>query len=158
LKRSGARLTLAYLVATAGNVGRIPFVPGTFGTLAAVPLVYLVARANHPLVLLAAVVTVTVAGVWAAGVVEKQEERTDPTLVVVDEVAGFLVTMAFLPATPLVLLSGFLIFRVLDVLKPPPAGWAEKFPGGFGIMADDLIVGVYANLILRAGIHIIGRS
>jgi phosphatidylglycerophosphatase A len=158
LKRRGARLALAYLVATAGNVGRIPFVPGTFGTLAAVPLAYLVARADRPWVFLAAVATATVAGVWAAGVVERQEERTDPTLVVVDEVAGFLVTMAFLPATPCLLLGGFLLFRVLDVLKPPPAGWAEKLPGGFGIMADDLIVGVYANLILRAGIHFIGRS
>jgi phosphatidylglycerophosphatase A len=158
LKPRGARLTLAYLVATAANVGRIPFIPGTFGTLAAVPLVYLLARAHHPVVFLAALAAVTVAGVWAAGVVEKQEERTDPTLVVVDEVAGFLVTMAFLPATPWLLLGGFLLFRVLDILKPPPAGWAEKFPGGFGIMADDLIVGVYANLILRAGIHFIGRS
>lgn len=158
MKRSGASLTLAYLVATAGNVGRIPFVPGTFGTLAAVPLAYLLARAHHPWVFLAVAATVTVAGVWAAGVVEKREERTDPTLVVVDEVAGFLVTMAFLPATPGLLLAGFLVFRVLDVLKPPPAGRAEKFPGGFGIMADDLIVGVYANLILRAGIHFIGRS
>jgi len=158
LNRSGASLTLAYLVATAGNVGRIPFVPGTFGTLAAVPLAYLVARANHPLVSLAALAAVTVAGVWAAGVVEKHEARTDPTLVVIDEVAGFLVTMAFLPATPRLLLGGFLVFRVLDIIKPPPAGRAEKFPGGFGIMADDLIVGVYANLILRAGIHFIGRS
>lgn len=158
MNRNGARLTLAYMVATAGNVGRIPFVPGTFGTLAAVPLVCLLARANHPLVFPAILVTVIVAGVWAAGVVEEREARTDPSLVVVDEVAGFLVTMALLPATPWLLLAGFLVFRVLDVLKPPPAGRAEKFPGGFGIMADDLIVGVYANLILRAGVHFIGRS
>jgi len=91
-------------------------------------------------------------------VVEEGEGMTDPTLVVVDEVAGFLVTVAFLPPAPVTYLAAFFLFRVLDVTKPPPARWAEKFHGGLGIMADDLIVGIYGNLILRAGLYFIGRA
>ena len=99
-----------------------------------------------------------VLGIWSAGVVEEGEGTTDPSLVVVDEVAGFLATVAFLPPAPLTYLAAFLLFRVLDVTKPPPARRAEKLRGGLGIMADDLIVGIYGNLILRAGLYFIGRT
>ncbi len=155
--RSGKE-QLAYLVATFGCVGRIPVVPGTFGTLASVPFAYLLALADRPLLLAIVLAVLVPLGIWAAGVVEKREGATDPTLVVVDEVAGFLVTMALLPPTPLLFLAGFILFRLLDIAKPPPARRAERFHGGLGIMADDLIVGVYGNLILRAGIHFIGHS
>jgi phosphatidylglycerophosphatase A len=158
MQRPGGTQQLAYLVATFGNVGRIPVVPGTFGTLAAVPLALALAWAGSPLLFGLAFATVVVLGIWAAGVVEEGEGATDPNLVVVDEVAGFLVTVAFLPPTLGIYLAGFLLFRVLDITKPPPARQAEKFHGGLGIMADDLIVGVYGNLILRAGLHFIGRT
>ena len=156
--RPGGTRQLAYLVATFGNVGRIPVVPGTFGTLAAVPLAYLLALAGNPLLFWLALSVVVVLGIWSAGVVEEGEGTTDPTLVVVDEVAGFLVTVAFLPPAPLTYLAAFLLFRVLDITKPPPARRAEKFHGGLGIMADDLIVGIYGNLILRAGLYFFGRT
>ena len=154
----GGTRRLAYLVATVGNVGRIPWVPGTFGTLAAVPLAWLAAKTGSPLLFGCVLAAVVLLGTWAAGVVEKEEGASDPSLVVVDEVAGFLATVAFLPPAPLTYLTAFLLFRVLDVTKPFPARRAEKFPGGLGIMADDLIVGIYGNLILRAGLLFIGRT
>ena len=156
--RPGGIRRIAYLVATVGNVGRIPVVPGTFGTLAALPIAYLLALPGNPLLYALALSLVVALGIWSAGVVEEAEKMTDPAPVVVDEVAGFLVTVAFLPPAPLTYLAAFLLFRVLDVTKPPPARRAEKFRGGLGIMADDLIVGVYGNLILRAGLHFIGRT
>jgi phosphatidylglycerophosphatase A len=158
LPRPSGTRQIAYLVATFGNVGRAPLVPGTFGTLAAVPVAYALALLGHPLLFGLFLSIVVVLGIWSAGVVEEGEGITDPTLVVVDEVAGFLVTVAFLPPAPLTYLSAFFLFRILDITKPPPARWAEKFHGGLGIMADDLIVGVYGNLILRAGLSWIGRS
>jgi len=154
----GGTRRLAYLVATVGNVGRIPWVPGTFGTLAAVPLAWLAAKTGSPLLFGCVLAAVVLLGTWAAGVVEKEEGASDPSLVVVDEVAGFLATVAFLPAASLTYLAAFLLFRVLDITKPFPARRAEKIHGGLGIMADDLIVGIYGNLILRAGLLFIGRT
>jgi phosphatidylglycerophosphatase A len=158
VSRPGGTEQLAYLVATFGNVGRIPVIPGTFGTLAAVPVAYLLALAGNPILFGAVFSLLVVLGVWSAGVVEEGEGVPDPGLVVVDEVAGFLVTVAFLAPSPLTYLAGFLLFRALDIFKPFPARRSEKLPGGFGIMADDLIVGIYGNLILRAGLALWGRS
>ena len=156
--RSRGTHRIAYLVATLCGVGRIPVVPGTFGTLAAVPLAYALALAGHPVLFGVALSLLVVLGIWSAGVVEEGEGAKDPSLVVVDEAAGFLVTVAFLPPDLLAYLAAFLLFRILDVTKPPPARRAEKFRGGLGIMADDLIVGLYGNLILRAGLYLIGRT
>jgi len=111
------------------------------------------AATGSPLVFGAVLFLILVRGTWAAGKVESAAGETDPPQVVVDEVAGFLVSVAFLPARPRLTLAAFLHFRLLDILKPPPARWAEKFPGGFGIMADDLVAGVYAHLLLRIGLR-----
>ena len=147
----------AYLVATCGNVGRARVIPGTFGTLAAVPLAYGLALWGNPLIFGGLLSAVIVLGIWSAGVVEDHLGDKDPGLVVVDEMAGFLVTVAFLPATLPLYAAAFLLFRILDILKPPPARWAERLRGGLGIMADDLIVGVYGNLLLRWGLSFMGR-
>jgi phosphatidylglycerophosphatase A len=90
-----------------------------------------------------------IAGVWAAGRAERILGETDPGVVVVDEIAGQLVALCFLPVSVPVLVAAFVLFRVLDVLKPWPARRLESLPGGSGIMADDLLVGVYANLLLH---------
>ena len=89
-------------------------------------------------------------GIWAADRTARLAGSKDPRHVVVDEIAGQLVTLAFLPLTPRVLIAGFLVFRVLDVWKPWPADRLEGLPGGSGIMADDLMAGLYGNLILQA--------
>ncbi len=136
----------------------MPVVPGTFGTLAAVPFTYALALAGNPFLFASVLSVVIVLGIWSAGIVEGIVGRKDPTVVVVDEVAGFLVTVAYLPPSLLLYAAAFFLFRVLDVLKPPPARWAERFRGGLGIMADDLIVGVYGNLLLRGVLYAITRT
>lgn len=94
-------------------------------------------------------------GVWAAGEAERALAAKDPGAIVVDEVAGMTLSVLALPLTPAVLVAGFVLFRVFDVLKPFPANVAQRLPGGVGVMIDDVIAGVYALALLllarRAG-------
>ena len=100
-------------------------------------------------------VVVTVLGVWAADEAERALGAKDPGAIVVDEVAGMTLSVLALPPTPGVLLAGFLLFRLFDVLKPFPANVAQRLPGGLGVMIDDVIAGLYALALLlvarRAG-------
>ncbi len=77
------------------------------------------------------------------------EEAKDPGVVVIDEAIGYLVTVAFLPHGFWTAIAGFFLFRLLDIVKPPPCRWLEKLPGGWGIVLDDVAAGVYGQLILR---------
>jgi phosphatidylglycerophosphatase A len=95
-------------------------------------------------------VVLFVAGVWAATTVAHHLGKTDPGVVVVDEVVGMLVTLALLPVGITGALVGFFLFRVFDVVKPFPAAQSESLPGGYGIMVDDVVAGLYAHLVLRA--------
>lgn len=140
---------LAVLVATAGYTGYFPVAPGTVGS--AVGLVIFGAlRLWAPWWSEGVAVLVSLlAGVWSATVVERVLQRTDPGPVVIDEVLGMLVTLLFLPVSLAGAIVGFVLFRVFDVIKPFPANRAEKLPGGWGIMLDDAIAGVYAHVALR---------
>ena len=102
-----------------------------------------------------AVVTVAAyfAGVAASTRLADRLGRKDPGAAVVDEVVGMWLSLLFLPFTPATAVAGFLLFRVLDVFKPWPARTLESLPGGWGIMTDDVIAGIYANLLLRAGLR-----
>jgi phosphatidylglycerophosphatase A len=138
------------LIASCFGIGRFPFASGTVGSLPAVLLYWgLWTVAGWPATL-AGLVVVTMLGFWSAGAAEQRWGEKDPGVVVIDEVAGQMLTLALLPPTPQILLAGFLLFRLLDILKPFPARRLEKLPGGTGIMADDLAAGLYGNLILRA--------
>ena len=106
--------------------------------------------------LVVAFVVVTVAGTWAAGRVEATGTRKDPGLIVIDEVAGMTLSVLTLPRTPAVLLTGFVLFRALDVWKPFPADRSQALPGGPGVMADDLIAGLYVLLLLVAARAVTG--
>jgi phosphatidylglycerophosphatase A len=92
---------------------------------------------------------VIVVGVWVAGVVEKESSKKDPSVVVVDEVAGMLLSLYLIPLSWTGLIVGFFVFRLFDIVKPYPCRRVEKLHGGVGIMADDLIAGVYTNIVLR---------
>jgi phosphatidylglycerophosphatase A len=143
---------LALGIATLAGAGYSPVVPGTAGTLAALPLA-LAASAWLPLPAYALVtLAVSGLGVWAADRAAGALRLKDPGPVVIDEAAGLLVTLAGVPVTWLSALLAFFLFRAMDVLKPPPARQAERLPGGWGIMVDDLFAGVYANLLLRAAL------
>lgn len=139
------------VIATAFGSGYSPFAPGTAGSAVGVLLFWPLAGAAWPWQL-AAVAVVFFAGVAAAGRVARSVGLEDPGIVVVDEVAGQWLTLAGLPFTPAVALAGFLLFRVMDVVKPWPARDLERLPGGWGIMADDIAAGVMAHLALRAGL------
>ena len=138
---------LALALATSLGVGYAPFAPGTFGSAAGLVLWALVPWTPAPSLVLTLVVFVV--GVWAAGAVERHSGKTDPGIVVIDEVLGMLVTLLFQPVSWPVAVVGFLLFRVFDVLKPYPANKLEHLHGGLGIMADDAMAGVYANIVLR---------
>ncbi|HET7100692.1 MAG TPA: phosphatidylglycerophosphatase A [Terriglobia bacterium] len=144
------RRTLPVWVATVAGAGYFPVAPGTVGSavavvlvaaLDAIPLTY----AGHVALLALLVALIFFPGVWAAGQSEKFFGRTDPGHVVIDEVAGQMVAFLLVPhASWKLLLAGFVLFRLFDVTKPFPAGRAERLPGGWGIMLDDVVAGVYA--------------
>lgn len=138
------------LIATVCFSGHIPFAPGTFGTLASIPLFLLLVHFLQGWWYAGAVVAVTLAAVWISGLAEKIYGRKDPPQVVIDETAGFLVTMTAMPPTVLYIVLGFILFRVFDILKPQPAGWINKrMRGGSGIVLDDIVAGLYANIVLH---------
>ncbi|HEX8796466.1 MAG TPA: phosphatidylglycerophosphatase A [Polyangiaceae bacterium] len=143
---------VAWTLATWFGCGRVPKAPGTAGTVGAIPLYLLLARTGRAGVGLAAMVA-TFVGVWAASVVAKQLSAKDPQVVVIDEVAGFLVTMVPVRIVSWqAVLSGFVLFRLLDSLKPWPIRRAEKLPGGWGIVLDDVVAGVFGAAAM-VGLH-----
>jgi len=141
---------LAVFVASFGYVGYFPIAPGTAGSLAALALFAFLRWVGVTAVELSAIVAVFAIGVWAAHGTEAALGRKDPGVVVIDEVLGMLITLAVLPLSLLGIALGFLLFRVLDVVKPFPAAQVEHLHGGLGIMADDAVAGLYAHLALRA--------
>jgi len=138
---------LTRLLATFFGAGLSPVAPGTVGTLAAVPLFWLLSRGGLPLELLG-LALVTALAVPASARVVALTGQGDPPIVVIDEVAGFLVAMLGHPATPAALVEGFVLFRLFDIVKPFPVRQAERLPGGWGVVADDLAAGGYAWLFL----------
>ena len=131
----------AFLLATWFGAGLLPRMPGTWGSLAALPLAWLLARAGGPLLLGLATLVVFGVGWWAAAVYVRVNGREDPGEVVIDEVAGQWLTLLLVPPDrPLLYALGFVLFRVLDITKPWPAGWADRtVPGGLGVMLDDIL-------------------
>lgn len=140
---------LAVFLATAAYCGYFPIAPGTVGSAAGLVVYLLVWYSKSRSVEAALIVAVFAVGTWAATHAERFFGAIDPGQVVIDEVLGQLVTLAFMPVTLPIALAGFVLFRVFDVIKPYPANRLEHFHGGFGIMADDAMAGVYANVTLR---------
>jgi phosphatidylglycerophosphatase A len=147
---AGARSKIAWVIATWFGCGRLPKAPGTMGALGAIPLYLLVVRGGRPGVALAAI-GVTAIGVWAASVVAHEIGKKDPQIVVVDEVAGMLVTMLPMQVVSWqAVLAGFAAFRLFDVVKPWPVRSFEKLPGGWGIVLDDVVAGMFGAGVLTA--------
>jgi phosphatidylglycerophosphatase A len=136
-------------LATGGYLGKIPVAPGTFGSLAGLPLAWVFSRL--PVGGEVIVVVLFIAGaVWVAAEAELLLGRTDPGAIVIDEIAGMLVTFLLIPMTAWSVAAGFLLFRALDIFKPFPIRYVEKrLAGGIAVVADDLAAGVAANIFLR---------
>lgn len=130
------------------GAGCAPWAPGTVGTLAAVPL-YLVLTAAGIVVYIVVTLVLVLVGVWACGRAAGELGVHDHPAIVIDEVAGYLVTMALIPFSWVAVMTGFVVFRFFDIVKPWPIGRLDRsMPGGAGIMADDIAAGVIANAVL----------
>jgi phosphatidylglycerophosphatase A len=144
--------TLVILLASAGYVGYIPVASGTFGSLVAIPLFWGfdgLRTASLPLYLLTYIAAVA-AACWIAGAADAYLQEHDSHKIVIDEVVGYLAATLFLAPTWSHALWAFVIFRALDVIKPFPAGYIDQhFPGGYGVVLDDVVSGFYSNLALR---------
>ena len=142
-----------HLLAFGLGAGASPYAPGTVGTLLAIPLVWLLAQ--WPLwVYLAVTVALFVIGVWVCEKTSKDIGVHDHSGIVFDEVVGYLITMIAVPVGLWTLLAGFFLFRLFDIVKPWPIRWLDKqVKGGFGIMIDDVLAGLFALAVLWAGIY-----
>ncbi len=144
-----------HFIAFGFGSGTIPFAPGTCGTLMAIPL-YLLIRDLPLAVYLGILMVSIVAGVWVCDVTEKQLGIHDYKGIVWDEVCGYGVTMLAAPQGWQWVVLGFFLFRLFDIWKPWPIGWLDKYvQGGFGVMIDDVLAGVYAWVVLQLLYHII---
>ncbi|MCK8517310.1 phosphatidylglycerophosphatase A [Methylonatrum kenyense] len=129
--------------------GLAPRAPGTFGTLAAIPLYLLIAGLPLAAYLVLTLIA-CVAGIWICGRAARDFGVHDHPAIVWDEIAGFLVTMIAAPAGVLWIVLGFLLFRLFDILKPWPINWLDRrVGGGLGIMLDDIVAGVFAAVALQ---------
>jgi phosphatidylglycerophosphatase A len=140
---------LAVFVATVAYCGYFPIAPGTVGSAAGLIVYLLVWWAQSPVLEAGLIVGLFAGGVWAGTTAERYFGGIDPGPIVIDEVVGMLITLAFIPVGLSAALTGFVLFRIFDVVKPYPAGRFERLHGGLGVMADDAMAAVYANVSLR---------
>jgi len=150
-----SRNRLVSIVTTFFYVGYLPFIPGTFGSLAGIGVYYLI---NGSIAAYISVVSLLVVlGLASAGQAEKVFNVKDPKYVVIDEVVGMLLSLLFLPLQHdlKVVIMGFFVFRLMDTLKPYPIGLIERLHGGKGIMGDDILAGIYTNIILQAVLRLL---
>jgi len=137
-------------VVTVGGLGRLPKAPGTFGTLAGIPLAYGLSLAG-PVFYLVATFVMLIFAIFACEIHERQTAKHDAQHIVIDEVVGYLIAFAWLPFTWQSLLAAFVVFRFFDILKPYPISILDaRVKGGLGVMIDDVAAGLAANIILQA--------
>jgi phosphatidylglycerophosphatase A len=141
------------LLVTGFYTGYSVFASGTCGSAVAL-VIYVILPPLSPSAWVALLLILFLIAVYLSQKGER-EWGHDPSQVVIDEVVGFFVTTAFLPQSLLLGIVAFFLFRVLDIAKPPPARQAEHLPGGWGVVVDDVVAAIYANLLLRAGLHFI---
>lgn len=142
-------MRLGLFIATCGYLGYVPVAPGTFGSAAGLVVLAAVRWSGSPALELTVIILLFAVGVWSANAAERHFGGVDPAPVILDEVVGMLITLAFLPVNITGAVVGFLLFRLFDVVKPWPANRLEAVRGGLGVMADDAMAGVYGNVAMR---------
>lgn len=139
-------------IATAGFARRVPFAPGTFGSLLGLPVYYVMSWFSLPVVFFTLMGFIVFAS-WIAGEAEKALADKDPGYIVIDEIVGMAVTFFAVDFSWTAGLAGFVLFRFFDILKPFPIRYLERrYSGGFGVVIDDVAAGIMSNLILRIGL------
>ena len=142
-------MTAAERIATLGGLGRaVPYAPGTVASLLTVVVAWGLATVHGQLLVVVTAITASAVGFWGAELYARQNAVKDPSDCVIDEVAGQLFACAFAPRSLVAYALAFLLFRLFDIVKPWPIGAAERLPGGLGIMADDVIAGVLAGIVV----------
>ena len=139
------KLRAAQILSTCFGIGYFPLAPGTVTSIVAVLGYYFFPVLHNPLLLLSLVLLCSGAGIWAGGVMEEHYGE-DPSIVTIDELAGQWLALVFLPEGLVPLALSLLLFRFFDIAKPGPVDAAQRLPGGWGIMVDDLLAGLFANL------------
>jgi phosphatidylglycerophosphatase A len=137
---------IAIFLAQGTGLGRLPFIPATFGTLWGVVIWFTFCSS---FCYIATLLVVTIGGTFIADIAEKESGIKDDRSIVVDEIAGFLITMIGLPREIEWLIAGFILFRLLDIIKPPPIRGLQSLKGGLGIMIDDVAAGVLGCCLLH---------
>jgi len=139
----------ALFLATGCYVGKIPFAPGTFGSAVGLPIAYLVSLTPLPFSLLFIIAFIGFA-VLISNRAEIVMAKKDPGDIVIDEIVGIVIIFINFAVNVWILIAGFILFRIIDIMKPYPIRWIDRqVPGGCGVVLDDVIAGIYANLILR---------
>jgi len=153
----------AHLVAFGFGAGLMPVAPGTFGTLVAFPLFWLLRPHTDPLEFMLAIVVLFLLGIWACEVTGRALGVPDHGGMVWDETVAFLLVLFFVPASPTLLVSlawqgaAFLLFRLFDIFKPPPIRYYDRtFKSGFGVMLDDLVAAFYTLVVLAVAKNLLG--
>lgn len=161
-KRTSDMGLLTRIIATGGFLGFAPFAPATVGSLGCIVLLWFLLPQVVPgapptsfLLLLLSTLAFTALAVWASTRAERELGK-DASPIVIDEFAGMLIAVLFLPKTLTVYAVAFVLFRILDILKPFPAARAESLPGGLGIVMDDVVAGIYANALIRIMLLVTG--
>ena len=148
LRLTDVKHFLARLIGSCLGLGFVRWAPGTVASFAGALVYLLLPVLGRPEVLIPAIVIVFFLGLWASGVMEELYGH-DPSQVTVDELAGQWIALLFLPHDWFVILLGFAAFRLFDILKPEPVDSAQRLPGAWGVMVDDVLAGIYANLSVR---------
>jgi len=146
--------SLRYWIATGLGSGLVPFAPGTAGSAVAVGLFWLTTLPGLVWLPPLAFAGLVLVGFWSAAAAARRLGQKDPGAVVIDEFAGQFLALLALPHSWPVLAAGFVLFRLFDIVKPPPARRFEALPGATGIMIDDLVAGLYANLLLQLAVRL----
>lgn len=148
--------TAARVIATGFFIGHFPVAPGTVGSILGLPICFVLSGIPIPLAMIATFLFILLS-IWAAHWAEKTMNKKDPGSIVIDEIAGMVVTLIGFPFGLNTVVMGFLVFRLLDIIKPPPIRQMEAvLSGGLGIVMDDIVAGIFGNIILRLVFWITG--
>lgn len=143
---------LVKMLATFFYSGYFPLIPGTFASAVGVFCFYFIK--DNPFIYTLALFIVTITGFLVAGRAEAIFKKKDDRRIVIDEIAGMLLALMFLPCDIKIVVMGFSLFRLLDALKPYPLNQLQDWKGSFGVMSDDIAAGIYTNIILQAGVRL----
>jgi len=139
---------LRVVIATFGPIGRLPLAPGTWGSGVAVLIWWFFLSALNPFIFWAIILLITGLAIWSSDHAERVLDKKDPGVIVIDEVVGQWLTLALVPRQIGYVLIGFVIFRIFDIVKPFPINRSQRLPGGWGIVLDDILAGIYGLIFM----------